>query len=45
MWHDLTFNRYVDVKSQKVVEKQRQQGLFKISEFNLLEYLRVGWKC
>ena len=45
MWHDLTFNRHIDVKFQKVVEKQSQQGLFKISELNLLEYLRVGWKC
>ena len=45
MWHDLTFNRHIDVKFQKVVEKKSQQGSFKISEFNLLEYLRVGWKC
>ena len=45
MWHDLTFNRLIDVKCQKVVEKQSQQRLFKISEFNSLEYLRVGWNC
>ena len=45
MWHDLTFNRHRDVKFQKVVEKKSQQGPFKISEFNLLEYLRVVWKC
>ena len=45
MWHDLTFNRLIDVKFQKVVEKKSQQGLFKISEFNLLEYWRVGWNC
>ena len=45
MWYDLPFNRHIDVKFQKIVEKQSQQGLFKICEFNLLEYLRVGWKC
>ena len=45
MWHDLTFNRLIDLKFQKVVEKQSQQGLFWISEFNLLEYLRVEWNC
>ena len=45
MCHDLTFNRLIDVKFQKVVEKQSQQGLFRISEFNLLEYLRFEWNC